>query len=77
MTTEFTRSLDTFQIEIKTINGRDYVEISRANLNGKTPMRLFPTGCEEPAFGFLSAVAELIGVQIVAVKTIPIEGNKC
>jgi len=62
----FTRSIDTITIEIACYNGRDYVEISRANLRGMPEPVMFPVGDEPAAYGFLSQVAELLGVKIVS-----------
>jgi hypothetical protein len=65
MEKSFTRSIDTFTIEIANYAGRDYVEISRANLKGNPASLIFPVGDEPAACGFLSQVAELLGVKIV------------
>lgn len=56
----FTKSIDTFKIEVNEYNGREYVEIK----DSSDKHLLFPKGDEGPAFRFLSDIARLLGVKI-------------
>ena len=56
----FTKSIDTFVIEVKEYKDKEYVEIR----NGSSTPLLFPRGDEAPACHFLSDVAQLLGVKI-------------
>ena len=68
MKKSFTRSIDSFIIEIANYTGRDYCEIQRTGTKGEKPELMFPVGDEPAACSFLSQIAELLGVNVVIPK---------
>ena len=55
-------SLDNFTIEVYEFNGATHVDICRCGIAGGKPGLTFKKGDTAPATGFLSQIAELLGV---------------
>lgn len=57
----FTKSIDSIRIEIREVNGRDYVEILPCNLSGVHEALFFEKGDEKEVCKFLSQLSKLMG----------------
>jgi len=63
-----TKSLDNFTVEVYDLDGKEYVDICRVGIKGNKPSVTFLKGDNAAAVGFISQVAELLGVGPVTIK---------
>ena len=60
-----TVSIDTIYIEVFNDNGREYVEVSPSNLQGRGQGLVFMKGDQKAGCEFLSRISRLIGLDEV------------
>ena len=60
-----TLSIDTIYLEVYVENGREYVQVSPSNLQGRGQGVIFPKGDETEGLRLLSKISKLIGLNEV------------
>jgi len=64
---QYTKSIDSFTIEVYDLNGVDYVDVSHCRIGGQKPAMTFIKGDSAAAARFLTQLAELLGVGLITI----------